>query len=321
MDRPTLKHVVAQAALATCLLSGCTQLPHWAHNPFSDPIKDREMRYSFAQVVEKDGNLHKAEMAYRQLQKEAPKNANYAHRLGVTLVREGRIEEGLVELRKAADLKPEDVAILNDLGYTLVVSGEYEAAESVLRKAMGYDQRNPRTINNLALALGYDGRTQEAYELFRRHGTEAEARSNLAYLLAQRGQMDHAMREYNLALNKDPSHKPAAEALLQLTEIQRDLNTLDSDVQYAGKSSTNLVQQVHHKTVSTKVETQQSSSASGNDIVEPDDSASMVDLVELVQSIEATDEAEASQPQTTVPTYEGPRVSGPMGVWMMAPAK
>lgn len=320
MDRPTLRQTATLLALASCLLTGCTQLPKWAHNPFSDPIKDREMRFSFAQVIEQDGNLHKAEQSYRQLQKEAPKNAKYTHRLGVTLVREGRVEEGLVELRKASDLKPEDIAIMNDLGYALVMSGEYVEAETVLREALKLDQRNPRTINNLALAMGYDGRTQDAYELFRRNGTEAEARSNLAFVLAQRGQMDHAVREYNMALSKDPSHKPAAEALMQLTEMQKDLQALNTDVQYANQSETSPIQQVQHQGTSP------STSKFSTPAWKPDaprtssPTSPMTDLVELVQEIEDAEQVAPTHPEASTPR-DAPRVAGPMGIWMSVPAK
>jgi|GEM_PF-1995621 len=320
MDRPTLRHAVAMLAIPFCLLTGCTQLPQWAQSPFSDPIKDREMRYSFAQVIEQDGNLYKAEQSYRQLQKEAPKNVNYTHRLGVTLVREGRVEEGLVELRKASDMKPEDVAIMNDLGYALVMSGEYAEAETILREALKLDQRNPRTINNLALAMGYDGRTQDAYELFRRNGTEAEARSNLAYVLAQRGQMDHAVREYNVALSKDPTHKPAVEALIQLSEMQKDLQHLDTSVQYAGQSSTQTIQQVQHNTQGRSPSADTTSSWQSPAVNGSQTTSSMTDLVELVQEIEDAESITPGSPEIVAPR-DAPRVAGPMGIWMTAPAK
>ncbi|MBI1348152.1 tetratricopeptide repeat protein [bacterium] len=319
MERPTLKQQLSMLALSTSLFAGCTQLPQWAHNPFSDPIKDREMRFSYAQVIEQDGSLHKAEQAYRQLQKEAPKNAKYTHRLGVTLVREGRAEEGLVELRKAADLKPEDVAILNDLGYALVMTGEYEEAETVLKSALKFDQRNPRTINNLALAMGYEGKSQDAYELFRRNGSEAEARSNLAYVLAQRGEMEPAVREYNLALSKDPSHRPAAEALVQLTDMQKELQTMDPDVQYAGATAQDGIQQVTHRAAVIKGSSERRDTLSRQTpTISQNSQPVMTDLVELVQQLE---DAEEILPEDSVPPRDAPRVSGPMGIWMTAPAK
>ncbi|OYW20102.1 MAG: hypothetical protein B7Z55_07775 [Planctomycetales bacterium 12-60-4] len=224
----------AAICLTVAASSGCSHMQQYVVNPFSDPIKEREMRYSFAQVTERDGNMHKAEKAYRELVEEKPKNADYRHRLGVVLVRQGKLDEGVEMLSKARDLKKDDVSLLNDLGYAQVLKGEFDAAEATLREALAVEAKNERTINNLALAVGYAGRTQEAYELFRQVQSESSARSNLAYVHSQRGDLASAVREYDRALSKDPTNRSAAEALVQLTEIQRDTDlpaTPSRDVQ------------------------------------------------------------------------------------------
>jgi Flp pilus assembly protein TadD len=250
MDRPIFIGWLAIALAAVALGPGCAQRPQWVQNPLTYRDRDRDMRFSFAQVIERDGNLYRAEKQYRELQQEAPKDPRFAHRLGVVLIRQGRTEEGVAFLEEAAKHKADDVAILNDLGYAYTVAGDYAAAEEHLRLAMTIDNRDSRTINNLALAIGYAGRTQEAYELFRRNGSEAEARANVAYVLAQRGELKHAVDEYNRALNKDPDYKPAAEGLVQLTQIGRELQaTADSGVQYAKTpaASANDLTQVRHQ--------------------------------------------------------------------------
>lgn len=213
----------AAVVLTLALGCGCSQMQKLAVNPFTQPAKDRETRFSFAQVTERDGNLHKAEKTYRELVQEKPKDPRFCHRLGVVLVRQGKLDEGIDMLNKACTLKEDDVAMMNDLGYALVLQGEFESAERELREALAIDSNNARTINNLALAVGYAGRTNEAYQLFRQIEEESEARANLAYIHSQRGDLAAAVKEYNRSLSKDPTNHTAAEALMQLAEMQHGI--------------------------------------------------------------------------------------------------
>lgn len=205
------------------LLPGCASARKMVWNPFGDRIKDRENRYNFAQVMERNGDMHRAEQHYRKLSDESPKDARYYHRLGVVQVRQGEVNEGIATLKKAHELEKEDVGILNDLGYAYTVEGEYERAELILREAMKLDPRDVRTQNNLAMALGYMGKTEEAYQMFRRNTDEGTARNNLAYIYAQTGHVDLAVKEYSKALTHSPSNKSAAEAIVQLNTLDRAL--------------------------------------------------------------------------------------------------
>ncbi len=231
---------VAATALLVGSFCGCAQVNQYVRSPFGDPIRQQEMQYDFAQVVERNGDLHRAEKTYREMAAAKPKVAKYHHRLGVVLVRQGKLEEGLAELSQAVQLDADNATMLNDLGYAQLLKGEYAVAEQTIRKSLEIDARDPRARNNLALAVGYEGRTREAYELFRQHQTEAEARANLAYVHTQRGELIEATREYDRSLSKNPEFKPAAEALLQLTQMQRgihDSNLAPSgDVQFASRT-------------------------------------------------------------------------------------
>ena len=227
--------MLAVALLA--VVSGCSQTRQLVQNPFGAAERQRSTQYDLAQVTEREGNLFKAEKAYRELAEHRPKETKFHHRLGIVLVKQGRLEEGIAELQQAAELSPENAAIMNDLGYAQLLMGEYAAAETTMQRALELDPRDIRTRNNLALATGYAGNTQTAYELFRRHQSEAEARSNVAYILAQRGELKAATSEYDIALSKNPDSRSTAEALLQLTEMQRGIDASESpasDVQLAG---------------------------------------------------------------------------------------
>lgn len=216
--------------------SGCTSVKKFARHPFGDRIKDRENRYNFAQVMERNGDHQRAERNYRTLSEEAPHDARYYQRLGVVLVRQGKLNDGIAMLNKAHELDKDNLAILNDLGYAYTIDGQFFDAESVLREAMKIDSRDVRTQNNLAMVLGYMGKTDDAYEMFRRNTDEGTARNNIAYIHAQSGNVNLAVKEYSKALSHSPGNKPAAEALVQLNTLNRSLAATkaeESNVQLA----------------------------------------------------------------------------------------
>lgn len=223
------------------VVSGCASAKNsLSWSPFSDRIKDRENRYNFAQVTERSGDNQRAERNYRKLCEEAPKDARYWQRLGVVLVHDGKMKEGIEMLEKARDLDEKNIAILNDLGYAYTVDGEFFEAEAILRQAMKVDSRDARTQNNLAMVLGYMGKTDEAYELFRRNADEGTARNNMAYIHAQTGNTSLAVKEYSKSLSHSPGNKPAAEALVQLNTLNRNLAAMpkpESKVQLAADQS------------------------------------------------------------------------------------
>lgn len=265
--------------LIACALPGCASARNkLAWGPFGDRIKDRENRYNFAQVMERNGDIHRAEQSYRKLTAEAPKDARYYQRLGVVLIRQGKPNEGIDNLRKAHDLDQDNIAILNDLGYAYTVEGEYERAESVLRNAMKLDPRDVRTQNNLAMTLGYMGKTEEAYDMFRRNADEGTARNNLAYIYAQTGHVDLAVKEYSRALSHSPSNKSAAEAIVQLNTLNRSLaNSTPKETQKVQLASDETVEKppvVLRRGKATKA---------------PESSS---DLVQLLGEVELADEAE-----------------------------
>lgn len=274
--------------LTISLLPGCASARKLAWNPFGDRIKDRENRYNFAQVMERNGDIHRAEQHYRKLADESPKDARYFQRLGVVKVRQGEVDDGIVMLKKARELDQEDIGILNDLGYAYTVNGNYDQAELTLRAAMKLDPRDVRTQNNLALAMGYMGKTEEAYQMFRRNADEGTARSNLAYIYAQTGHVDLAVAEYSKALSHSPSNKPAAEAIVQLNTLNRTL----------AQSSTKETQKVQLVSEQTDAEPPRVTRKKQTETTKK----SPVDLVQLVGDVEDVEEV--------APTEEPPARQG-----------
>jgi len=179
------------------------------------------LKYSLAQLQERDGQAVEAKQTYSELLEAEPDNAVYNHRYGIVLCQLGEYEEGIEFLRIADAASPNDVDILNDLGFACMVSGKNEAAVSVLETALEAHPRNERATNNLAMAHGYLGEFGEAFSLFQQIMTEAEAMSNLGYVAIQTGRKEFAVEFYSRALDLNPELDAAKEALVQLADLSQ----------------------------------------------------------------------------------------------------
>jgi len=127
-------------------------------------------------------------------------------------------------------MKPKDPALMNDLGFAYLEDGNLERAEEEFRAALAINPNDRRSINNLGLCVGMDGRYEEAYTLFRRVGSDAEAQANIGYILAQRGNINDAMQRYSRALTLNPELKTAAEALVQLTSLSQAADSTETRI-------------------------------------------------------------------------------------------
>ncbi len=203
------------------LTTGCQSARRFVHNASPARRAEADTRLTLAQVHEQEGQFKKAGDMYRELHEQDPDNAFVCHHLGVVLIQLGRDEEGRLMIEQANLLQPDSPEILNDLGYAYLLSGDIEQAESILRDAYELNPDDERTMSNLALAVGYGGRYDEALSLYRETMTDAEAYANLGYIAVQRGEGPKALHYYNKALDLDPQLKPAAQALVQLADLQK----------------------------------------------------------------------------------------------------
>ena len=63
------------------------------------------------------------------------------------------------------------------------------------------------------MVVGFQGRDEESLQLFRRVNSESESQTNLAYVLAARGERDAAKHRYHMALDREPKLKKAAKGI------------------------------------------------------------------------------------------------------------
>jgi Flp pilus assembly protein TadD len=133
--------------------------------------------------------------------------------LGMTLVSQGQIDEGIAHYRRALGIDPDDLEAHNNLGAALMERGQMAEAIGHYRRALQLKPDFADARNNLANVLASRGQTDQAMAEYRRvleiEPDDAHARNNLGVALAGRGQVDAAMEEYRKALEIKPDYADA----------------------------------------------------------------------------------------------------------------
>ncbi len=118
------------------------------------------------------------------------------HAEAVKAMRERRFAEADVHFLRAWQQGPPTAELLNDMGYRLYLEGRFSEAESVYRQALFLEPRHVATTLNLGRVLVRQNRIDESLAVFRQVNGEAEAEANVAYVLADWGNLDSAVAHY-----------------------------------------------------------------------------------------------------------------------------
>lgn len=193
---------------------------------FKPSSNKSEQQLALARLCERRSESAKAREIYANLVKSAPKEikASAHHRLAVMAAKDERFDQADEHFRQALANLPNDSMLLSDAGYYFYLREQYGEAEKLLRRAVDRDAKNQAARNNLGLVLGRQGRFQESYAVFRDAGPEAQATNNLAFVYAQKGDVQKAEQLYSRAVSLNPKLKPAAESLVQIAQ-HKDRNT------------------------------------------------------------------------------------------------
>jgi Flp pilus assembly protein TadD len=181
---------------------------------------------------ERSGEWDKARTVYEGIRQKQPENMEVVHRLGIVADSQRRHAEAQQLFLHVLEREPRNAALLADLGYCYFLQGQLVKAESALLKATTLEPSNQRYRNNLGLVVGHLGRHEEALDLFRKAGSEADAQYNLAFIYAAQERPMEAKICFQTALGTDPTHRRAREALSsfeeydQMPQYLRDVNPL-----------------------------------------------------------------------------------------------
>jgi len=175
-----------------------------------------EMLFGIGRMAERNGKTDKAIEAFQSILAEHPNHANAMHRMGVIKAKQGLIKESIAWLEKASQLEAPSAELIGDMGYVLYLDGDLPAAKMMLENGLQKNPDDARMTNNLAIVTGVMEQYDESMNLFRQHGTEAEALAAIAYIQTQGGHVDAARQNYLKSLELDGKLEIAANGLIEL---------------------------------------------------------------------------------------------------------
>jgi Flp pilus assembly protein TadD len=178
----------------------------------------QQSQLAFARLSERRGQTDQAAAIYQGLIKKFPQDPAAFHRMGIIYVQQGKFAEAEEHFRTAKTLAPPTAELLSDIGYTYYLLQRLPEAEAALNQALALEPNHVAATNNLALLRGAQKRYDECLTLFKRVNREAEAHANLAYVLAENGELEQAENAYSYALSLDSNLRVAAKAMLQVSQ-------------------------------------------------------------------------------------------------------
>lgn len=149
--------------------------------------------------------------------------------LGLSLKKQGKLDEGIKHLREAVRISPDLVRQQYNLGLALAQKGDLFDAALHLSKAVELMPNNVKAHHNLGITLARMGKLDAAIAQFRKaleiKPNYAEAHNHLGAALASHGNLDQAIAEFKEALRIRPGYKKAEKNLHHALALKRRSRT------------------------------------------------------------------------------------------------
>jgi len=235
---PHHRRVVAATAVLVLLFSGCQKSHNLFGNlwppvarskrparpaPAAEPSielnleQKADVEMAMGRSLERKGRIDQAIKVYRDVIRKDDRRGDAYHRLAVLYDKKGDSKESARCYREALKRTTDCAELYADFGYSCYLRRRWGEAEANLRKALRLDGELTKARNNLGLLLARTERPEEALSEFRRAGcSPSDAHTNLAFAMVLDERWDEARREYELALDADPSSPAAQEGLSAL---------------------------------------------------------------------------------------------------------
>jgi tetratricopeptide (TPR) repeat protein len=179
------------------------------------PAASAKVNLKVAEAMEKNGHPADAAFHYEKARQGDP-SLHVAARLARLYDRLGNESRALAEYQRALKEDSRDADVYASLGYFYYARGQWAEAEENLHHALSINPKHQRAWVNLGLTLGEQGQYDKSLDAFRKAVSEAEAHSNLAFVLTTQGKREEAKEEYRRALELDPNLAIARRALGKL---------------------------------------------------------------------------------------------------------
>ena len=173
------------------------------------------------------GDVAGAQFLCDEILRDAPRNPDALHLLGVTYLMAGRPHDAVPVLQQAVAIQPRNGAALESLGLAQLMLGEFAEAERVLRGATALPGAPASVFMRLGSAILNQGRHAEAVRELQRalemEPQNADAHLNLGQAHAKLGDTVAARQHFEAALRLAPAHADAMFNLGVLSLNQEDL--------------------------------------------------------------------------------------------------
>ena len=155
------------------------------------------------------GNLHRAELLYRQILQIDSRHADALHLLGLIAHQVGKNELAVDYIQQALRLLPRFPAAHNNLATVLKAQGKLADAIASYRLALSMKPDFAEAHHNLGIALQEQGKLAEATASYRLalslNPDYAEAHNNLGNVLKEQGKLEEAADSFRQALRLRPN--------------------------------------------------------------------------------------------------------------------
>ena len=182
------------------------------------PTKDAaELAMKMGESIEATGKELDAIRHFERARALDPSlNDRAARRLAVLYDKLDEQAKAMTEFQALLKKYPKDTSLLSDVGFSYYNRGQWAEAETYFRKAIAQDKTYKRAWVNLGMTLAQQGRYPESLEAFSQGVSQAEAYSNMAFIMTAQKKYDEAKQAYRKALELEPALRVAQQSLAKL---------------------------------------------------------------------------------------------------------
>src|SRR5882672_4964832 len=160
--------------------------------------------------LHREGRLDEAAKVYLEILSEAPKDFDATHLLGVVALQQGRFDTAQRLIKVALEANPQDVAAIGNLGTSYMRDGQLESASQWFDIALKLQPDSLIALINAGTALHHMGRNREAIPIVRKaYATDSnsyEVCNLLGACLIKCGEVREAVELFHAATRAVPDH-------------------------------------------------------------------------------------------------------------------
>ena len=178
-----------------------------------------------ARQAEKQGKNEYARRLYEQAIQLAPTDRITLLSYARLLHRLGDLDGSISLYYRSLEHHRNDAVAMNDLALCYARKGEFRHALAMMNGAVSVNPDSKRYRNNLAKLFLELERPNDAFAQFVAAGGPAIGHFNMGQMLNQRGRVEEAIQYLEIAIEMDPSLRPAIDLLRELRSTRAMVST------------------------------------------------------------------------------------------------